>query len=96
MKILFELVKGLFLFMTIWIGVFFARWDILFNPASYEILKQFLVPGYLLFCGLMIGYIITLAYDNTQDQGYLHNLYAKFFMVGLILWLTLAAIYIVL
>lgn len=44
MKVLFELVKGLFLFMTIAIGIFFVRGEILFSPDAYVLIKQFLVP----------------------------------------------------
>ncbi len=95
MKILFELIKGMFLFMTIAIGIFFVRGRTLFSQEAYILIKQFLVPGYLIFCGLMIGYLITLIYDKTADPYYLHKIYAKYFMVGLIIGILLAITYIV-
>lgn len=95
MKVLFELVKGLFLFMTIAIGIFFVRGEILFSPDAYVLIKQFLVPWYLIFCGLMIGYLITMIYDKSDDSAYLHRIYARYFMVGLLLGIVLAIAYIV-
>ncbi|PID34987.1 MAG: hypothetical protein CR971_00515 [candidate division SR1 bacterium] len=95
MKILFELIKGLFLFMTIAIGIFFVRGKLLFSPEAFILIKQFLVPGYLIFCGLMIGYLITLAYDKSDDTQYLHKIYARYFIVGLSIGILLAIAYIV-
>ncbi len=95
MKILFELIKWFFLFMSISIGIFFARGKILFSPKSFTLIKQFLVPGYLIFCWLMIGYLFTLLYDNTDDIEQLYKIYVKFFIVGLIIGLVLAIAYII-
>jgi hypothetical protein len=71
MEIFFEVIKGIFFFLTIMVGLFFLRGSILISPEYYNIVKQLLIPGYLVFCGMMFGYIISrlrLGYDEDHPK----------------------------
>lgn len=95
MGIFFEIMKWIFFFLTIVVGLFFLRGEILMSTENYMIVKQLLIPGYLIFCGMMFGYIIArlrLGYEDDHPQG--KGIYIKSFMIGLSLWIFLAIMYI--
>lgn len=53
-----------------------------------------LMPGYLIFCGIMFGYIaarIQLGYDDEHPKK--NKIYIKSFVIGIILWMILAIVY---
>ena len=95
MGIFFEVTKGIFFFLTIIVGVFFLRGDLVLSPQNYELTKELLVPGYLIFCGMMLGYIIArlwMGYDEDHPQK--NTIYIKSFMIGISLGIFLAILYI--
>jgi hypothetical protein len=63
--------------------------------AEYQVLiKQMLMPGYLVFCGLMFGYIIAriqLGYED--DHPHKNKIYVRSFIFGVVLGILLAIIY---
>jgi uncharacterized protein YacL len=90
MKTFYEILKWFFFFLTIMIWLFFLRWEVLLSSSIYEIIKTFIMPWYLVFCGLMIGYLIAnIQSRNTQSD----NIYTKSFIIGIIIWITLALSY---
>ncbi|MFA5747813.1 MAG: hypothetical protein WC872_01735 [Candidatus Absconditabacterales bacterium] len=94
MGIFFEILKGIFFFLTVIVGIFFLRGEIILNSQYYDVIKQFLMPGYLIFCGIMIGYIISrirLGYDDEHPDK--HKIYINSFLIGIIIGVILAIIY---
>ena len=64
------------------VGLFFLRGKNIINQESYIIIKEILMPGYLIFCGIMLGYIlarINIGYhENKEDET---KAYTKFFLI---------------
>lgn len=96
MSILFEVLKGVFFFLTVIIALFFLRGEVVIGVEYYETVKQILMPGYLLFCGMMLGYIIAqLRGGNKENIGEKNQILVKSFMIGLGTGLFLAITYMV-
>jgi hypothetical protein len=94
MWIFFEILKGIFFFLTVIVWIFFLRWEIILNSQYYDVIKQFLMPWYLIFCGIMIWYIISrirLWYDDEHPDK--HKIYINSFLIWIIIWVILAIIY---
>ncbi len=90
MNIFFEILKWFFFFLTIIIGLFFLRWEILLSGNIYEIIKTFIMPWYLIFCGLMIGYLIANIQAKNNDDT---SIYTKSFIIGITIGLVLSLSY---
>jgi hypothetical protein len=54
MAILFQVLRGGFYFLTLIMGVFLLRGEIIFGENTSKILMLILMPGYLLLCGVMV------------------------------------------
>lgn len=95
MSVFFEFIKWIFFFLTIVVGLFFLRGTILIAPEYYMIVKQLLMPGYLVFCGMMFGYIIArlrLGYEEEHPQK--TKIYVRSFIIGISFGVLLAVFYI--
>jgi hypothetical protein len=95
MGVFFEFIKWIFFFLTIVVGLFFLRGDILISAQYYDIVKQLLMPGYLIFCGMMFGYIIArlrLGYEEEHPQK--TKIYVRSFIIGISIGVLLAVFYI--
>ncbi|HRX64165.1 MAG TPA: hypothetical protein P5060_03620 [Candidatus Absconditabacterales bacterium] len=90
MKTFFEILKGFFFFLTIVVALFFLRGEILLSNNIYTIIKTFIMPGYLIFCGLMIGYLIAHIWSKDQHS---HKIYVKSFIIGIIIGIILSLSY---
>jgi uncharacterized membrane protein len=90
MKIFFEILKWFFFFFTIIVGIFFLRWHILLSNHIHELIKTFIMPWYLIFCGLMIGYLIANIRSRNEDST---NIYTKSFIIGIIIGILLSLSY---
>jgi hypothetical protein len=57
-----------------------------------------LMPGYLLFCGCMVGYLISLIWAgksiDAQMSDVKENILKKSFLIGIIVGLALAMLFI--
>ena len=91
----------MFFFLTIIVGLFFLRGEIIIGTQYYDIIRQILMPGYLIFCGTMIGYIISrlwVGYDEDVDPATgkpdKHQIYTQSFLIGIGSGIVLASIYI--
>lgn len=54
------------------------------------------MPGYLIFCGIMLGYIIgriQIGYDDEKQDT--TKIYTKSFLIGISIGIVLALIYII-
>lgn len=90
-----EICKGIFFFLSIIIWLFFLRWDVIIGQQYYIIIKEILMPWYLIFCGIMLGYIlarIQVWYDD--EQGDYTKVLTKSFLIWTSIWVVLAIIYI--
>lgn len=79
-------------------GIFLVRGDILFGEQLFLSLKLIFMPGYLLFCGIMIGYLIALiwsAKDTSATSDVIkEKILKKSFIIGIVVGLILAMSYI--
>lgn len=94
MNTLFEIIKWIFFFLTIVVGLFLLRGSVIFGPEYLLLIKQMLMPGYLVFCWTMFGYIVAriqLWYE--EDHPHKNRIYVRSFIFGIILWILLAVIY---
>jgi len=75
-------------------SLFFLRWEVVMWAQYYIIIKQFMMPWYLLFCGLMLGYIVANLWAGTRDEDERKNqIFVKSFMIWLWVGLFLALTY---
>ena len=90
MKTFFEILKWFFFFLTIIVWLFFLRWEILLSKHIYEIIKTFIMPWYLIFCWLMIWYLIAIiqAHDTNSPK-----IYTRSFIIGIIIGIVLSLSY---
>lgn len=89
MQIFFEVIKGFFFFATIVIGLIFLRGEVILGTKYFLIAKQLLIPGYLVFCGIMIGYILSQISNEEEKE----QISIKSFIVGISIGVILAIIY---
>lgn len=57
MRTLFKILRWFFYFFTIVTGVVYMRGEVLFWD-NFDLIKNILIPWYLVFCGLMFGYLV--------------------------------------
>lgn len=94
MFVLLEVLKGVFFFLTVVVSLFFLRGEVVIWPEHYDIVKQIMMPGYLLFCGIMFGYIVAHLWSgNDEDNPHRVKIFAKSFMIGLGVGLFMAVTY---
>ena len=80
--------------MTLVVGLFLVRGDVIVGPEYQLLIKQMMMPGYLVFCGTMFGYIaarIQLGYD--EDHPNKNKIYVRSFIFGVSLGVVLAITY---
>ena len=95
MSIFFEMVKGFFFALSVAVGILFLRGEIILG-GSYDSVKTFLMPGYLVFCGLMVGYLVSHIWLSSYDAPTLEQanaIYVKSFLLGIVTGVVLALAY---
>ncbi len=68
----------------------------MFGAEIFKVIKEVLLPGYLIFCGIMIGYIIAAIWKNKSSGDFTllqENIFKKSFIIGIIIGLILALSY---
>ena len=100
MAILFQVLRGGFYFLTLIMGVFLLRGEIIFGENTSKILMLILMPGYLLLCGVMIGYLISIIWagKDTEDTALSvkEQILKTSFIIGIVVGILLAFGYIIL
>lgn len=95
MVILYEIMKILFLLLTILIAIFFLRGNYIVPSNTFVFMEKILLPLYLIFCGIMIGYIIAqISLAKGEEEGGVSRVYVKSFTIGLIVGIIGALLYI--
>ena len=92
MQAFYEVIKWFFFFATIFVGIIFLRWEIFWGVEKYDMIKSLIIPGYLVFCGIIIGYIIAHMLNPRADE--VNKTYVVSFIIGISLGIILAITYI--
>ncbi len=80
MRIVYEVIKMFFLGITILIWLLYWKGSVLFDATSLATLKQLLLPGYIVLCGVMIGYMLSRGWSHeSHDQT---NTWLNTFLLG--------------
>ena len=85
--------------MTVIMGIFLVRGNIIFGAELFKVLKEVLMPGYLVFCGIMFGYLIAVIWqgklpNSTEVISTRENIFKKFFLIFVYLGVVLAVCYV--
>ena len=100
MVILFQVLRGGFYFLTLIMGVFLLRGEIIFGENTSKILMLILMPGYLLLCGVMVWYLISIIWagKDTEDTALSvkEQILKTSFIIGIVVGILLALGYIIL
>lgn len=91
-----EICKGIFFFLTIVVGLIFLRGENIMGENASNIIKDILIPWYMIFSWIMMGYIlahIQLWYEEDKTQ--ITKIYTKFFLIGVSIGVFLGIIYII-
>jgi len=78
------------------VGIVYIRGDMLFSAQNFQLIKAILLPGYLVFCGLIIGYLIATMwagrseYQDYQDK---EKIAIRSFIIGIVLGLIFAVVH---
>lgn len=80
-------------------GGLLVRGDVIFWTEIFKVLKEVLMPGYLVFCGIMVGYLIAVIWQwKTPWSGELiikESIFKKSFIIGIGVGLILAVCYVI-
>lgn len=86
--------------MTLIMGVFLLRGEIIFGENTSKILMLILMPGYLLLCGVMVGYLVSIIWagKDTEDTALSvkEQILKASFIIGIVVGILLALGYIIL
>jgi hypothetical protein len=96
MRTLFKVLRWFFYFLTIVTGVVYMRGEVLFE-GNYELIKSILVPWYLVFCGLMMWYLIATFWvgrEKYKEEINKERIATRSFLIGSILGIVFALAYI--
>lgn len=96
MIIFFQVLQGFFYFFTLVIWALLLRGEIMFGSEIFKVIKEVLMPGYLIFCGIMIGYIIAAIWKNKSSGNTVpsqERIFKKSFIIGILMGLVLALSY---
>lgn len=84
--------------MTFVLGAFLLRGELLLGADIFSKVKIIFMPGYLLFCGVMVGYIIALIWSgkdiSVSAEQVKEEILKKCFIIGIVIGLILAMSYI--
>lgn len=93
MHIFFEIMKWSFFFLTVIVAVFLLRGEFFVWETSFVVAREIIMPGYLIFCGLMFGYIVAHLQGKNQNMT---KIYTRSFVIGISVGIILAISYILL
>lgn len=88
MQIFYEVMKWFFFFATLVVGIVFLRGELIRWSTQYATIKSIIIPWYLVFCGIIIGYII--AYMLGSNPETMHKRYVTSFVIGISIGIVLA------
>ncbi len=96
MRTLFKVLRLFFYFLTIVTGIVYMRGEVLFGW-NFELIKSILIPGYLVFCGLMLWYLIATFWvgnERFKEEINKERIATRSFLIGSVCGIVFAIIYI--
>ena len=96
MRTLFKVLRWFFYFLTIVTGIVYMRGEVLFGW-NFELIKSILIPGYLVFCGLMLWYLIATFWvgnERYKEGVNKERIATRSFLIGSVCGIVFAVIYI--
>ena len=96
MRTLFKVLRWFFYFFTVVTGIVYLRGEVLFEW-NFDLIKKIVVPGYLVFCGLMMGYLIATFWvwrEKYKEEINKERIATRSFLIGIALWIMFALVYI--
>lgn len=96
MRTLFKVLRWFFYFLTIVTGIVYMRGEVLFGW-NFELIKSILIPGYLVFCGLMLWYLIATFWvgnERYKEEVNKERIATRSFLIGSVCGIVFAVIYI--
>ena len=96
MRTFFKVLRWFFFFLTIVTGIVYMRGEVLFEK-NFELIKLIVVPGYLVFCGLMTWYLIAtfrVWREKYKEEINKERIATRSFLIGSILGIAFALTYI--
>lgn len=97
MRTLFKVLRWFFYFLTIVTWIVYMRGEVLFDGDVFKLIKIMLIPGYLVFCGLMMWYLIATFWvgnEKYKEEINKERIATRSFLIGSILWIVFALLYI--
>jgi len=95
MAILYELIKIIFLLLTILICIFFLRGHYILPSQTFALAGKILLPVYLILCGVMVGYIIAqIMVAKGDEKMQPSRIYVRAFTIGIVVGVIAALLYI--
>ena len=88
MHIFYEVMKWFFFFATLLVGIVFLRGELIRWSVQYATIKSIIVPWYLVFCGIIIWYIIAYMFGSNPET--MHKRYVTSFVIGISIGIVLA------
>lgn len=95
MRTLFKVLRWFFYFLTIVTGIVYLRGEVLFEW-NFELIKSIIIPGYLVFCGLMIWYLIAtfrVGREKYKEEINKERIATRSFLIWWVCWIVLALVY---
>ncbi len=97
MRTLFKVLRWFFYFLTTVTGIVYMRGEVLFDWEVFELIKTILIPGYLVFCGLMLWYLIATFWvwnEKYKEEINKERIATRSFLIGIIFGILFALLYI--
>lgn len=93
MAVLFESIKWFFFMMTVVYAAILLKGELIFPADIVDRIIQVLMPGYLVFCGVLLWYMISLILVKKSDTPLEQNKwYIRSFLIGSFLGICLALV----
>jgi hypothetical protein len=93
---LFKVLRWFFYFFTVVTGIIYMRGEVLFEW-NYELIKSIVVPWYLVFCGLMLWYLIATFWvwrEKYKEEINKERIATRSFLIGSVCGIVFALVYI--
>lgn len=96
MRTLFKVLRWFFYFFTIVVGIVYMRGEVLFEW-NFELIKKIIIPWYLIFCWLMLWYLIATFWvwrEKYQEEIDKERIATRSFLIWSVCWIVFAITYI--
>ena len=96
MRTLFKVLRWFFYFFTVVAALVYLRGEEWFGWNN-ELIKSIVMPGYLVFCGLMLWFLIATFWvgnEKYKEDINKERIATRSFLIGSVLWIVFALLYI--